>query len=492
MNTPKIILALMLTFVGALRALSAASQLPPVEIIVVVSSYAPPEAIKADQKLVYKLLLQDVPSGSRLAMWDGYSLNCIFEADIPALRYDSAEARAEHLVDALVHLNKWSAQSSTGLPDVGLGGSNAIRLPELVTELPPADPFRPRRILVVGSPFYLSTTESSFCMTEGRYPSDANLGAAVTETVFGVAGREQALADTVIYWSYGPESQWINGAHKLAVQRWWALWTAGQKGVLAAFSSNTMVIEERLLASDTRPGWHFSRDAADSKIRMLTAVPRQAPAWLALPAPTVESTAPKPEEAPKPVMAQVKVAAQVQPTLDQIKAPLSPPPVVAIPIVPPPAPIHIAVPVRLDGTKIGIGIAWPTDVDLDLYVRPTPGGKEIYYWDDRSPEAFLYSDERHANVGGLYEFIEFRKPVDLSHTTVWVNYYGGHLVNPNGQVVLFDHGRIKVGTFTIPASHGNSGRSSHGRSISPYWVKIDLGSLIDANVPLAACRPGHK
>jgi len=146
-----------------------------------------------------------------------------------------------------------------------------------------------------------------------------------------------------------------------------------------------------------------------------------------------------------------------------------------------------------DYTKTGIGIAWSAKgVDLDLYVRAFPRTTEIYYRRARSYEGFLYIDERNANTGQYYEFVEFNVPVDLNKATVWVNFYAGRAANLTGQVVLFDHGHIRVGKFTLRANRGNRGGDSSSRGQSAFWTEVHLEKLVETTTPLAARKPGEK
>ena len=494
------LLLALLVVIGMGAACSASTPTSTADLVVVVSPYAPAAVARQEHDLLYALLLRDAPPGASVSLWDGYGLARVFEAKIPALRYDGPEARAERMVEALLSLDRWFNRGSAPQAPGELLGGNEIRLPELVAEIGLADLARPRRLLILGSPFYVSSVEPTFSMADangrpnGRYPSDAHVAATAGETVFGAAGREQALSGSVIYWAYGSESQWLNGAHKLAVQRWWSIWTSAQSGVLAGFSSNAQMLVERLLAGDIRTESRFTCDPRESKIRMLSAAPRQAPIWLDVPDPVVTP----PPAPPAPVALPPVVTPRALPTVREAPKPLvpqqAPPP--PAPLVAPPLPparfIQIPVPIRLDDSKIGIGIAWPADWDLDLYVRAAPGKKEVYYRDDRSPEAFLYSDERHGNFGGQFEFVEFTKPseVNLKAVEVWVNFYAGRSsTTTKGQVVLFDRGTIKIGTFVIPATHGNHGGSRTNRAESPYWVKINLDQLVSTSQPLAASRP---
>jgi hypothetical protein len=59
-------------------------------------------------------------------------------------------------------------------------------------------------------------------------------------------------------------------------------------------------------------------------------------------------------------------------------------------------------------------------------------------------------------------------------------------------VVFFDHGRIKVGTFTLRANRGNRGSDSSSRERSAFWTEVRLADLVETATPLAATKPGEK
>jgi len=465
-------------------------------IQVVVSPWTTPAQRIKEQQQIRAFILRRAPAGTNLELWDGWSLETLGEATIPALRYDNAAARAQNrdLARLLAGLKKWAETPQED--DVSLAGTAALRAPELLQEIGDEQSGAYRSVILIGSPLYTNQTEPTFSMSDGRYPSDGHLKCTLSESVYGVAEKQGRLDQVFVHWAIPSSAVWKNELHEHAVTRFWVLFVQAQGGKLVTFNTDLPRVLQRALRQDLMPVLSAQADPSDEKPVMHSAAPRDVPAWLEqIPAPPValptQEPEPKPSKIqPTPVVVMPKLVPTPQPTVihSMVVAQSSTVSVAS----PPPAPIHIAVPVTLDNSKTGIGIAWSSDVDLDLYVQPAPGKKEVYYRDDRSPEAFLYSDERHANVGGLYEFVEFRKPVDLNQTTVWVNYYGGAASNVTGQVVLFDHGQIKVGTFEIVAAHGNHGWSSRDRANSPYWVKIDLNSLVEAAAPLAAQKPCEK
>ena len=216
---------------------------------------------------------------------------------------------------------------------------------------------------------------------------------------------------------------------------------------------------------------------------MRSALPRTVPNWLEqnpVP-PPIPAVLPVPPPAAPPQAASVP---------EPQSAPAPPPVTVAAtqPLATPDPPQPaIPFPHGFDSSKTGIGICWSGDgVDLDVYALPYPGARELYYKRDRTPEGLLYRDERTGNVGRYFEFVEFKGAVDLSRVSIWVNLYAGR--GPvSGQVALFDHGRVKVGSFSVNAAKGNHGGGD--RATSQCWVEIRLSDLTAATGPLVASKP---
>jgi len=468
-------------------ALSGTTAEVPTEFVVIVSSRSAPAALDITSRHFFELLLRDAPMGAHVAVWDGYYLTRIGEADIPQLQHDNSDSRAECLAPVLVGLKRWREQARKASRDEGSAADDTVRLPEVLAELGPVEAGRQRRILIVASPFYLCPHEPTFSMNESRYPSDAHLGATLAESPYGTAGREQALCRTALYWAYGADSQWGSGAHRIAVERWWHLWMAAQGGALTTFSPDAAVAWSRFVGRNVMGTVvSYQRDTGDSRIEMRSAQPRRVPDWLA----NAAAPAMPPPEPPSPAVAgKVDMAPSVPgavalPVISPAQERLAPLPRVQD------APV-VRVPLQLEAWKTGIGIAWSAKgVDLDLYVRPHSRAQEIYYRRDRTKEGFLYRDMRNANTGGLYEFVEFSGPVDLSQISVWINYYAGSAANVSGQVVLFDRGVIKVGNFTLGAGRGNRGNDKLERASSPYWTEVRLVDLQPGSGPLVANKPG--
>lgn len=439
-----------------------------------------------------------LPGGTRVVAWDAWNLQRIAEFDISVREFDTARARALKLQRELGRLGQWLRQAAPAVEGMPAGCA-AVRAPEWLFAAS-AEPASPRRTFVLlGSPFYRSPTEPAFDMeSDARYPSDGHLALALRDSVFGVVEKARRLDRAAVFWCFFGQAIWANALHEERVTRFWSLFVQRQGGTLGWFSPDLSATFAQAARPALSPMLRAEIDAADEKPLMHSARPRTflVPVPPPSPAPPVVAPAPLPAPPPPPPANEPAVTVAEPPAVVPAPQPASaPPPVVEsvpAPIAPAAPPAPLPMPFVLDDAKTGIGIAWSASIDLDLYVRLRPGARELYYRQDRSTEGFLYRDERHANVGRQYEFIEFRDrgPIDLSQATIWVNYYSGRAAGVTGQIVLFERGRVRLGTFVLPASRGNSGREDQRRGTSPHWVQIRLDQLGEAAAPLAR-RPGE-
>jgi hypothetical protein len=439
------------------------------------------------------------PAGTRLIFWDAWNLTVISELTIPTLQIDTPRSRTPRLVSDLATIGRW-LRSSIPAPEGISVGSGAVRAPEWLFETSATSATASRTLILVGSPLYRSPAEPAFDMAaDARFPSDGHLALGLRDSVFGLLEKSGRLERTTVHWVYAGQSLWANELHRHSVTRFWTLFIQGQGGTLATFGADVRAALARAVQSGLRPVLHVQPDSADEKPLMRSARPRSLPVWLeTLPAPQSVVVAPlpvvetptaavpqraavAPQPAPSPLVTEIPLPGALTPAMVE---PATPPP--------PPAPASLPMPRGFDSTRTGIGIAWPAAIDLDLHVRLRPGVKELSYRVDRTSEGRLYRDEQKANAGAFFEFVEFTgtEPIDLSRASVWVHFYSGRAKNVTGQVVLFDRGQTKTGTFSIRAEKGNGNDPTTQRANSPYWVEIHLAELGATAVPLIAAKPG--
>ena len=71
-------------------------------------------------------------------------------------------------------------------------------------------------------------------MLDGYFPSDGHLSASRQESVFGLKGRTNALANVVVHFGWFGDP-WVSEVHRDRVQRFWTLYLQGQGARLATF-----------------------------------------------------------------------------------------------------------------------------------------------------------------------------------------------------------------------------------------------------------------
>ena len=482
-------LSALLTLVLFTTGLRAAA---PVEVHIGVSPFLTSEQRQAFGRELPNLLLDSaaLPTGSRVVIWDAWGLRIVTDLAIPALKFDTQQARATHLAKSFVEIGQWvrsAPQLESGVPPTLF----ALKTPELL-ELISREPSTLRRsVLLLGSPLYLNLTEPTFSMTEARYPGDGHLLAPVSESVFGLAEKTNRLAGTTVHWCFFTEQLWQTELHRTAVTRFWGLFMQGQKGILATFGADLPSALANSVRVGMSPCGRFVLDSESDKVEMRTAAPRAIPVWLEK-ARTETPKAPAIPVAEKPLTQIVEPAPQREvvvavPAPAPTPAPVNPVPAVATPAETP-APVAVTsvpiiennpLPVKPGNNTVGIGIIWAVEgVDLDLYVRAGPGKHELSYRNTTSREGRYYRDYRNRNADLEYEYVELTPTTNMKEVTAWVNYYKGRAAGVAGQLCVHYQGRSYVGQFRLAASSGNHGADSAKRAASPYWTQIKLTEIV--------------
>jgi hypothetical protein len=131
-----------------------------------------------------------------------------------------------------------------------------------------------------------------------------------------------------------------------------------------------------------------------------------------------------------------------------------------------------------------IGIRWRGNIDLDLYSRPKKEAQMLFFEQTRSPEGYYFKDHR-SSPEREFEFIEFETPVDVWQAEASINFYEGTAPGgPSGEIRIEFDGKIYSGQFSLPAEHGNRGRSG-GRQ-GEFWTRIDIPAILKLREPGAA------
>jgi hypothetical protein len=286
--------------------------------------------------------------------------------------------------------------------------------------------------------------------------------------------KKQALAGVVVHHAYLHDS-FINDYHKERLGRFASLFISEQQGVLSSYTANLDIVLARVKQDVRQPFMMASRDPNDDKVEMRRVIPRTIPTWFP-PASVLKAMPPTPASVP----ASISIP---EPPVISLPPAEPPPtsPAAALVIQPLVMPATDSLPVPQPVTSgVGIGLMWALDVDVDLYVRPKPGAKELSYHRHSTPEGKYFHDYKTRNDGLDFEYVELNSGVDIRDIKVFVNYFRGHSQWPQGKVVIRYGGRSYLGEFRIQANEGNRGHDSEHRTISPFWTEIDVAGIIKA------------
>jgi hypothetical protein len=429
---------LLLFALGVLTANSAESQKtssPPQPFVIGISPFLD-KAVKDDvYRSMVRLLVEDLPLNSSLAVYDAFELKTITHVAFPEARaFHSPKTRANQFAGAIRELKQYLAQEHTAPTNAHLKFEEAIRLPQFLDFL--AENFRETNarpaVLLIGSPLYQDAREPGFSMVDGYFPSDGHLQASREQSIFGLTASAMALSSLEIYWLYFHDP-WVSDLHKEKVNRFWTLYLERRGAKLAAFTSDLPTafhsFQQNALGT-TAASKNWTVDTAQSKIEMLR------------------------------VSRNVQIADWLTRSTLSDESP----------------------PTTLVG-PMKIGIRWKHNIDIDLYATPRRDAETLYFDHVRSPEGYYYKDHRRS-PGREYEFIEFELPVDAREVEAFINFYKGHCPGgPRGEVRIEFDGRIYGAPFSISAEEGNLGRS--GQSQQEFWTRIPVQEILKLSQPTA-------
>lgn len=379
-----------------------------------------------------RMIVEDLPLGSTLEVYDAYHLKSVTRLSLPAAKvFNSPKTRANQFAGAIGEIKRFLAGENAKPSAPGLEFEGAIRLPQfwdfLAENRPAQAGSSDVALLLIGSPLYQDASEKAFSMTGGYFPSDGHLHVSREVSVFGGTQAGTSAPGMLVSWVYFGEP-WANDLHRERVERFWALYSERRGGRLVSFSTDlptaTSAFCSRAMgASAASKGW--------------VADPRQT----------------KPE--------MVRVSRNV-PLVDWLTGD-------AVSETAPPPPAQMVGPMK-------IGIRWKEDIDLDLYAAPRHDAETLFFQHPRSAEGYYFKDQR-SSPGREYEYIEFESPVDAREVRAYVNFYGGHCPGgAHGEVRIEFLNRIYTGVFEIVSSEGNQGRS--GRAQANSWTEIPVRQIL--------------
>lgn len=375
------------------------------------------------------LLVQDLPGGASLSIYDAYHLKTVLTVEIPTARpFQNERTRVNQFQQSIRQLRDFLAATSVTAGAEKTPNPDAIRLPEFldfvmenVRVSPPTSP----AILILGSPLHIDPREPASSMRDGYVPTDGHLLAAREKTPYGLRDKTNASPGMVVLWGYFG-NPWINELHRESIERFWSLYFQVRGGRLGSFSSDLATVFTGLRRSPADlPPPSDALDADSKRIAMVRLNRRLDPTdWI-----TRDTVSGVTEEPPTSFVGPMK-----------------------------------------------IGIRWRGAIDLDLYARPKRTGETLFFEHPRSPEGFFDKDHR-VSPDHDFEYVEFESPVDIREVEAAVNFYAGTVSAPvSGEVRVEFGGRIYSGAFTISALHGNEGRSGAGQR--EHWTTLNLSHLL--------------
>jgi hypothetical protein len=402
----------------------------PTQFVIGISPYLDNTVKNEIYRSVVRLLVQDLPLNSTVAVYDAFGLKSITKVNLPNVRaFDSPKTRANQFASSIRDLKQFLAETHPKPSISRLNFDGAIRLPQfcdfLTENLPNSN--APLSLLLIGSPLYQDEKEPGFSMVDGYFPSDGHLQAPRDKSIFGTQDGIPAPRPLLVHWVYFGDP-WSSDLYKEKVTRFWTLYLVRRGGQLATFCGDLPTAVQAFQKGVTdlpASARRFSVDSQQTKIEMLR------------------------------IGREVELADWIQ--RDSIRESPSRPPSVML-------------------GPMKIGIRWKDNIDLDLYAASRPGSETLFFQHPRSPEGYYYKDHR-SSPGREYEFIEFETPVDIRQVEAFVNFYKGSSPSgPRGEVRIEFDGKIYSGRFSIPASEGNRGRA--GAAQQDFWTRIPIQEIL--------------
>jgi hypothetical protein len=400
---------------------------------VILSSYLTPEQAKLHAKQSIITTLDILHPSDSATFYDGARRKTITQFSLPS-KVSSTNIRVKLRLnaDSIRKVNQFALTAHLPRGGAEPNKAGAIQLPEMMRVVENNFPNQPMDVLIFGNPLYPSN--SGFSMEGGLIPGDGHLSHSLGTTPFGI-DHPKALQGKRIHWYTGGTDWALNEQHRYLVERFWSLYFAKQGAVLASFNDDFPSVVNSLQNHRAAPQSRYAPAPATKKLEMIRVRPPQLK--------TSTSIYDRPITQVKPSIAMVSQARNVE-----------------------------------------IGIRWQCNQsDLDLYTRPTPSTKTLYYGMTQSPYGVYLKDYR-SSPKNFFETVQLTQPVDLRKTLVAVNYYGGESASPvTGELRVSWQGRTYRKAFTFTPRHGNGGQQADvmartGRAPSAHWVVFNLPDMM--------------
>ena len=204
-------------------------------------------------------LLQQLPSGSRIDVYDAYNLQRVASLRVSKDPRSRSRMRDIQRQPDYRKLRAFLSRNRT----VKNSGEDEVRVPQflsLVASSVHRDDM-PNRVLVIGDPYYKDKRDANDVFGNGTIPRDDNLKAKRGQTIYAPQG--ETLKGVAVDWCTIAD-RYPDSKEAYAVRRFWSLYAHhGHAATLTTISPSTDVIFERILNSVTEPALEVEIDPMD-------------------------------------------------------------------------------------------------------------------------------------------------------------------------------------------------------------------------------------
>lgn len=282
-------------------------------------------------------------------------------------------------------------------------------------------------LILLGSPHADDPRARSVSMMGRRVPNDGHVAAQDGQSPYATSGLSGSLEGYDVFIGLVGEDTIVSPSHGYAVERFWTV-LVEEHGANVAYFGDDLATLYRMAVGEAPDRPHAAPLEPTDKLEMLTFAPNTNG--------LSDIYAARPEE----------VAAQTA--------------------------------VWQNARSITIGATWVENVDVDLYVRPTPTSEVLFYGNATTVEGQLYKDVT-ISPGLAFETVALREVVDLQNTEIALNFYSGDAPNGvTGELRIAIGDEVWAAPFHIPARGGNQGRGAEFAVVKQV-VPNDAWTLID-------------
>lgn len=381
------------------------------ELIVGLSPNLERAESKEQVKAVIGFLLETLEPGDTARIYDAYHLKSLGTFEVPnkeAYRHKKAKLAVNKKAVRILLQFADKAQYLDGTrPSV----RGALRLPQFLRFLGEnLSLAQETDLIILGSSLYDIPEEKEFSMAEGHVPSDGHLQVPFGQSPFGMTANREVLRNLRVHLGHSTQD-FMQGDHqKFFVKRFWTLFLEKQAGKLITFTSDLPTLFERVKNQVSTPKHDYELQPT-TKLEMILY---------------------------RPNAVEKKVSIYDHPLSKK--------------------PVSLAA--LKNARNVEVSITWECkNCDLDLYARPNPKAKIIYFHYPETKEGRYIKDFRGSpQLSNSYETIIFHQPVDLTQLTLAINFYGGKVRDRvKGQFRILVDKKTFAQDFQIKATSGNKG-----------------------------------